>query len=178
MSNVARENNLMRIVLVALLLCLGAGLSLSRAQVPSEIAGAVAYTEVIRFDYTKDGIRNPVQFWIEFKGRTALGKPGEPGYRPAEGALWYYLFDVDKKQKVANWLMGFTMMEGPPPSGPYPMTNLVIDGNTARFEAFDMKWTVVDGGEGYAKDRVMVDDGFKPKYMKIYGGDIMIGSPK
>ena len=24
-----------------------------------------------------------------------------------------------------------------------------------------MKWTVVDGGEGYAKDRVMVDDGFQ-----------------
>jgi hypothetical protein len=72
--------------------------------------------------------------------------------------------------------MGFTMMEGPPPSGPYPMTNLVIDGNTARFEAFDMKWTVVDGGEGYTQDRVTVDDGFKPRDMKMHDGDLRVGS--
>src|SRR5512135_3129516 len=90
----------------------------------AEISGAVAYTEIVRFDYTKDGIRNRVQFWLEFKGRPAVGKPGDPGYQPEEGAIWYYLYDVEKKQKVANWLMGFNMMEGPPPSGPYPMTNI------------------------------------------------------
>jgi hypothetical protein len=56
------------------------------------------------------------------------------------------------------------------------MTNLVIDGNTARFEAFDMKWTVVDGGEGYTQDRVTVDDGFKARDMKMYDGDIRVGS--
>ncbi len=141
----------------------------------SEITGAVAYTEIVRFDYTKDGTRNRVQFWLEFKGRPAVGKPGEPGYQPEEGTIYYYLYDVDNNKKVANWLMGFNMMEGPPPSGPYPMTNLVIEGNTARFEAFDMKWTIVDGGEGYAKDRVTVDDGFRPRDMKMYDGDLRIG---
>lgn len=141
----------------------------------SEITGAVAYTEIVRFDYTKDGTRNRVQFWLEFKGRPAVGKPGEPGYQPEEGTIYYYLYDVDKNKKVANWLMGFNMMEGPPPSGPYPMANLLIEGNTARFEAFDMKWTIVDGGEGYAKDRVTVDDGFRPKEMKMYDGDVRIG---
>ena len=31
----------------------------------------------------------------------------------------------------------------------HPATNIVISGNTATFEAFRMKWTVVDGGRGY-----------------------------
>jgi hypothetical protein len=116
-----------------------------------------------------------VQFWLEFKSRSAFGKPGDPDFKPAEGAIYYYLYDVDKKERVSNWLMGFSMMGGPPPSGPYPMTNIVIEGNTARFEAFNMKWTVVDGGEGHAKDRVTVDDGFKPRSMKTYDGDLRIG---
>lgn len=135
----------------------------------------MAYTEIVRFDYTKDGIRNPVQFWLEFKGRTAVGKQGEPGYQPAEGSVWYYLYDVEKKQKVTNWLMGFNMMEEPPPSGPYPMTNLTITGHTARFEAFTMKWVVVDGGEGHSRDRVTVDDGFRPRDMRMYDGDVRVG---
>lgn len=157
-----------------LLMFVAAGLA--GAEEPSQISGAVAYTEVMRFDYTKDGIRNRVQFWLEFKGRSAMGKPGDPGHRPEEGAIWYYLYDIDKKQRVSNWLMGFSMTDGPPPSGPYPMTRLVIDGNTARFEAFGMKWTVVDGGEDYAKDRVMVDDGFRARDMKMYDGDLKVGS--
>jgi len=156
-----------------LLMFVAAGLA--GVEEPSQISGAVAYTEVMRFDYTKDGIRNRVQFWLEFKGQLAIGKPGDPGHQPEEGAIWYYLYDIDKKQKVSNWLMGFSMMDGPPPSGPYPMSRLVIDGNTARFEAFGMKWTVVDGGEGFQKDRVTVDDEFKPRDMKIYDGDLKVG---
>ncbi len=163
----------MKTLFVCLLLILGAA-SFVTAESSPGISGAVAYTEVVRFDYTKDGVRNRVQFWLEFKGRAAVGKTGDPGYRPEEGAIYYYLYDVDRKKEVANWLMGFNMMEGPPPSGPYPMTNLVIEGNTARFEAFDMKWTIVDGGESYVKDRVIVDDGFQPRDMKIYDGDLRI----
>jgi hypothetical protein len=72
--------------------------------------------------------------------------------------------------------MGFSMMEGPPPSGPYPMNNIDIRGNTATFTAFGMKWTIIDGGEGYAKDTVKIDDGFSVKDMKMYGGDLSIVS--
>jgi hypothetical protein len=165
----------MRTLLVCLLLLLSTAHS-AIAEEPRGISGAVAYTEVMRFDYTKDGIKNRVQFWLEFKGRPASGKPGEPDAKPEEGSIYYYLYDVDKKEKVSNWLMGFSMMEGPPPSGPYPMSNLVVQDNTARFEAFGMKWTVVDGGEGYAKDRVTVVDGFKPREMKMYGGDLRVVS--
>ena len=140
----------------------------------TEITGAVAYTEMIQFDYTKDGIRNRVQFWLEFKGRPALGKPGDAGYKPESGAIYYYLVDMDNKKQVDNWLMGFSMMEGPPPSGPYPMTGIEIRGNMAMFTAFDMLWTVIDGGEGYAKDTVKIDDGFRTREMKLYGGDFQI----
>ncbi len=164
----------MKTLLVCLLLIFGA-VTHGIAEQPTAISGVVAYTEVMRFDYTKDGIRNQVQFWLEFGGRPAVGKIGDPDFKPEEGAIYYYLYDVDRKEKVSNWLMGFSMMEGPPPSGPYPMTNIVIKGDTATFEAFGMKWTIMDGGEGYAKDRVTVDDGFRPREMKVYDGDIRIG---
>ena len=141
---------------------------------PGEISGAVAYTDVIRFDYTKDGIRDRVQFWLEFKGKTAVGVAEEPGYVPEEGTIFYYLLDLDNNKKVTNWLMGFSMVSEPAPSGPYPMKNLVIDGNTARFEAFNRQWTVKDGGLGFEKDTVLVDDGFKPKPLKLYGGDVTV----
>jgi hypothetical protein len=165
----------MRALFVCFVLLLCAAHSVIAAE-PAGISGAVAYTEIIRFDYTKDGIKNRVQFWLEFKGQSAAGKPGEPDVKPGEGAIYYYLYDVERKEKVSNWLMGFSMMEGPPPSGPYPMTNLVIEDSTARFEAFGMKWTVFDGGEGYAKDRVTVDDGFKPRDMKMYDGNLKVVS--
>lgn len=142
----------------------------------TEFIGAVAYTETIQFDYTKDGNRNRVQFWLEFKGSPAIGNPGDAGYKPESGSIYYYLVDVEKKKKVDNWLMGFSMMEGPPPSGPYPMENIDIRGNTATFTAFGMKWTVIDGGGDYTKDQVKIDDGFSVKDMKLYGGDMRVSS--
>jgi hypothetical protein len=165
----------MKTLFICLLLILGTA-NFAIAEPPHGISGAVAYTEIMRFDYTKDGVKNRVQFWLEFKGRPAVGKPGDPDFTPEEGAIHYYLYDIDKKKKVANWLMGFSMMEGPPPSGPYPMTNIVIEGNTARFEAFGMKWIVIDGGENFAKDRLTVDDGFQKKQMRTYGGDLQVVS--
>ena len=63
--------------LVLAILALPAG----GADVP-ELRGGVAYTGVHRFDYNKDGNRNRVQFFLIFKARPAVGKKGEPGYRP------------------------------------------------------------------------------------------------
>lgn len=142
----------------------------------NEISGAVAYTEKVLFDYTKDGVRNHVQFWLEFKGSPALGDRKDAGYKPESGAIHYYLVDMDNKKKVDNWLMGFSMMEGPPPSGPYPMNNIDISGNRATFTAFGMTWTVLDGGEGYTKDTVTINDGFSTRQMKLHGGDLRIVS--
>lgn len=161
----------MRIALVSGILALAGSAS---AQ-PSALSGAVAYTEVLRFDYDQDGETSRVQFWLEFKGRPAAGNPGEEGYQGEEGAIFYYLADLDRKIQVPKWHMGFSMMEEPPPSGPYPMKNVSIEGRTARFEAFGMKWVVFDGGEGHEADRVTVDDGFRSKTMKTYGGDLRVG---
>jgi hypothetical protein len=142
------------------------------------ITGAVAYTDVLRYDYTGDGKRNRVQFWLEFEGRTALGAPGQPGYAPAAGTIRYFLKDVDDGTKVLKWRQGLDMA-GAPRDAPLPMTNLSIEGNTARFEAFGMKWTVVDGGDGYASDRIVVDDGYKTlDTKKLYGGDVRVGPMK
>jgi hypothetical protein len=165
----------MKILLAALICQLVVCSDLASAQ-QTEINGAVAYTETMQFDYRKDGIRNRVQFWLEFKGSPALGKPGEAGYNPESGAIYYYLVDMDNKKQVDNWLMGFSMMEGPPPSGPYPMNNIDIKGNMATFAAFGMTWTVIDGGDGYSKDTVTIDDGFSTKDMKLHGGDLRIVS--
>src|SRR5512139_1362842 len=60
-----------------------------------EITGAVAYTDVLRYDYTGDGKRDRVQLWMEFSGRTAVGAPGDPGYQPESGSIRYYLQDAD-----------------------------------------------------------------------------------
>lgn len=140
----------MKILLAALFCQLVFCSHLALAQ-QTAINGAVAYTEIMQFNYRKDGIRNRVQFWLEFRGNPTVGKPGETAYKPESGSIYYYLVDVDNKKTVDNWLMGFSMMEGPPPSGPYPMTGIEIRGNTAMFTAFGMKWTVIDGGEGYTK---------------------------
>ena len=45
-------------------------------------------------------------------------------------------------------------------------------------EAFRMKWTIVDGGPGFEKDSVTVDDGFRAKPLKLYAGDLTIGTVK
>jgi hypothetical protein len=161
-------------VLIVLLSMLTAASAAERM----EITGAVAYTDVLRYDYTGDGKRNRVQLWMEFSGRPAIGAPGDPGYQPESGSIRYYLQDADTGTKVMKWRQGLDMA-GAPKDAPLPMTNIRIAGNTARFEAFGMKWTITDGGEGYEKDKIVVDDGYKTlETKKLYGGDVRIGPPK
>jgi hypothetical protein len=150
-----------------------------RAQGPLlELSGAVSYTAVYRFDYNKDGHRNPVRFFIEFKAVPAAGSEGQPGYRPESGWVHYYVFDEEKQQRVEKWLEGFTMLNADAVAAHHPATNIAISGHTATFEAFQMKWTVVDGGPGFESDTVTVDDGFRKKAMKLYAGDLVIAPAK
>jgi hypothetical protein len=163
-----------RILLAAV--CCGLALPGLAAAAPPSLSGAVAYTDVLRFDYDQDGVTSQVQFWLEFKGTPAGASPAAADGPPPGGEVRYYLVDLDKKVSVPKWHQGFSMAAEPAPSGPYPMKGLAIEGATARFEAFGMKWTVVDGGQGYAQDWVTVDDGFKPSVMKLYGGDLQVES--
>lgn len=157
--------------LVALLAPAGTAL----AQQPLQLTGSVSYTTVYRFDYTKDGHKNAVRFYIELKLRPAVGKEGEPGYRAEEGYVHYYVYDIEKQQRVENWLQGFGMLNHDAVAAHHPATNIVINGNTATFEALRMKWTVVVGGKGYESDSIMVDDGFRQKPLKLYAGGLTIG---
>ena len=59
---------------------------LSAAQL-QEITGAAAYTEAVQFDYTKNGTRNNVQFWLEFTGSPSIGAPEDPGFKPDHNFL-------------------------------------------------------------------------------------------
>ncbi len=159
-------------LVAALLAPLASAPAASGAEVP-EMKGGVAYTGVHRFDYNKDGNRNRVQFFLIFKARPAVGKMGEPGYQPEEGTLTYRVYDLDTGKQVDNWANGFNM--GFPPSDrPYPLTDIVIDGKTATFEGMGMRWTVVDGGEGYEKDTVETDDGVRKRKMRTYAGDLKV----
>lgn len=142
------------------------------------VKGAVAYSDVMRYDYTGDGKKNRVRFWLEFDGHSAVGKPGEPSYKPAAGSVRYLLKDDDDGTKVVKWRRGLDM-EGAPKDTPFPMTDLVFDGKTARFDAFGMRWTVVDGGEGYQHDSIVVNDGFRTtEPMKLYAGNVWVGPAK
>jgi hypothetical protein len=125
----------------------------------------------MRFDYDRTGEVNNVQFWAEVNGRPAIGEPGDPGYQPEEGLVTVYLLDVDSGEKVQSWLE-FSMAIAP--RNPAAMSNISIEGNTARFEANGLKWTIVDGGEGYEHDRVIVDDGVRQREPRLYGGDLRV----
>ena len=37
-----------------------------------------------------------------------------------------------------------------------------------------MKWTIVDGGEGFEKDTVETDDGVRKRKMRTYAGDLKV----
>jgi hypothetical protein len=142
---------------------------------PMIVKGELAYTDVLRYDYTGDGKRNRVRFWLAFDGHSAIGKEGEPGYEPASGTMRYFLRDDDDGTKVLKWRGGLDML-GLPKDTPMQMTDLRFEGKTVRFEAYGMQWTLVDGGRGYASDQVIVNDGFRTSEIKkLYAGDLWIG---
>ena len=151
-----------------------------QAQQPEVVVvkGEVAYTDILRYDYTGNGKRNRIRFWLEFDGRAAMGTPGAPGYRPAAGTMRYFLRDEDDGTKVVKWRGGLDM-QGVPKDAPVPMTDIEFDGKTVKFEAFGMRWTITDGGDGYRRDRITVDDGFRAGIVtRLYAGDVWVGPAK
>ena len=162
-----------RLVVAVLALC-----ALPVAAEEMVVKGAVAYTDILRYDYTGDGKKNRIRFWMEFLGHSAVGQPGEPGYKPAAGTVRYFLRDADDGTKVVKWRQGLDMA-GVPRDQPFPMTNIEFDGRTVRFEAFGMRWAVTDGGEGYENDRIIVNDGFRTSEVtKLYAGNVWVGPAK
>jgi hypothetical protein len=168
----------MRIALAALALCVLSAVASSVGAQELVVKGAVAYTDILRYDYKGDGKRSPVRFWMEFDARSAKGQPGTPGYQPASGSMRYFLRDEDDGTKVMKWRHGLDM-EGAPKDVPVPMSDIEFDNKTAKFEAFGMRWTITDGGDDYRSDRITVNDGFRTSTItKLYAGDLWVGPPK
>ena len=79
----------------------------------------LAYTEVIAFDYDRDGTRDRVQFWLIIEAHPASGEPGTAGAVPESGSVRYFVYDVERKRRIDDWLMGFNM-GFPSPASPTP----------------------------------------------------------
>jgi hypothetical protein len=141
---------------------------------PLGVIGSAPVSAVVRLDYQRDGVIDNVQFWIHVDARAAVGTPDTAGYVAGSGTLRYFMLDVERRETVENWTLPLDM-SGQAPDREAPVTDLVVDGRTATFEAFGMRWRVVDGGEGAALDTVEIDDGFRKKTPKFTAGDFRVG---
>ena len=170
----------MRVWLVAavLLLAVASGAGMRAGQEAASLKAPylraeVAFSDVLVFDYDRDGTRDRVQFWFALEGEPAIGKPGEAGARPESGSVSYFVVDVDRKIRIKDWLMGFNM-GFPAPGEPHPITNISITGRTARFELRGAAWTITDAGDTWEKDTIEVKDSAGARPGRFYGGDFRV----
>jgi hypothetical protein len=143
--------------------------------VPSSLHGELAFSDVIAFDYNRDGTLDRVQFWIEIRGEQAIGEPGSPGARPESGSVNYFVVDRASKRRIDDWLLGFNMGGGFPVAGePYPLTDISITDRTARFGLNGTTWTIVDRGKTWKKDKIEIETGGRKREGRFYGGDVTV----
>jgi hypothetical protein len=134
----------------------------------------LAYSEPIAFDYDRDGKPNRVQFWIEIEARPA---PGEPGTEVEGGSLKYFVYDLESKRRIDNWMAGFTLTMGgdfPRPGEAYPLTNVRIEGRTAHFDFNGATWTLTDGGPSWKTDPIEIRDYRGTRKARFLGGDVRV----
>jgi len=167
------QNFLLRILIIALAF---AGLTVpvlaADASRPT-LSGSVAYAEPMQFDYDKDGTTNDVQLWSDFEIQPAVGKEGEPGYLPEVGYLRRYMKDLALNAPVIGY-SNFNMLPDNPLGDKVPVNAITISGSTATFTAGDAVFTMVDGGQGFERDSIIVNDGIREYPVSLFGGDIVI----
>lgn len=140
---------------------------------PPYLSGELAFSEILSFDYDRDGTRDKVQFWIVVEGQPAVGKDGEPGARPESGSIRYFVYDVERGKKIKDWLMGFNM-GFPVADEPHPITHITVSGRTATFELRGATWTITDAGDTWDKDTIELKDASGVKKGRFYGGDFRV----
>jgi hypothetical protein len=169
----------MRVWLVAVTLLAGvlAGLIHAGQEPPPRQApylwGEVAFSEVLVFDYNRDGTRDRVQFWITIEGQPAVGKPGDAGARAESGSIRYFVVDVATGKRVKDWMIGFNM-GFPVPEEPHPITDISVKGRTAQFELRGATWTITDGGDTWDKDTIELKDASGVRKGRFYAGDFRV----
>ncbi len=145
------------------------------APAPASFSGQLAFSDTIVFDYDRDGTPDRVQFWIDLEGLQAIGAAGDPGSREGSGSVSYFVFDVERQQRIDNWLLGFNMGGGFPVAGePYPITDISINGHTVRFKLTGSTWTISDNGDTWEKDSIEIDTGGRKRQGRFYGGDVTV----
>jgi hypothetical protein len=130
------------------------------------LKGEVFYSEPLRFDYDKDGLKNNVvmasQFFIKQK------KDGS-----YDGYIQRYLYDIDKG-KAIKWYMKKNMLSEPPIGIDTAVKNVKQEGKIVTFDSGMLHYSMTDGGEGYISDKIIVSDGIRTKQVVMFGGDIEI----
>lgn len=145
---------------------------------PASFSGELAFSETIAFDYDRDGTPDRVQFWIELAGRPASGEPGKIGSEPENGSVSYFVLDLERNERIDDWLLGFNMAGGgggfPVAGQPYPLTDIRIAGRTVQFKLQGSTWTITDGGDSWDKDTIEIETGGRKRAGKFYGGDVTV----
>jgi hypothetical protein len=156
------------------------GVLLAQEKAPPPPAAApslhaeLAFSQTIVFDYDRDGKANRVQFWIELEAHPA---PGEPGPEAESGSMKYFVFDLESKRRIDNWMLGFNMSMGggfPKAGESYPLTNVRIEGRTARFDFSGAAWTLTDVGDSWKADTIEIRDYRGTRKARFYGGDVRV----
>ncbi len=130
------------------------------------LKGEVFYSEPLRFDYDKDGIKNSVVMASKFFIKALKGG----GY---DGYIQRYLYDIDKK-KAVTWYAKKNMLSEPPIGIDTEVHNVKYEGKTVAFDSGTWHYTMTDGGEGYISDKIIVTDGIRTKQVKMFGGDVEV----
>jgi len=137
------------------------------------LVGEVAYSELMKFDYDRDGRINDVQFWVSFDIKPAVGKEGEPGYRPETGNILRYMKDVELGGPVKEYNQ-FNMLPDTPLGKAVPVSNIAISGDSVTFTMKGVHFTVKVKGSETTQDSIMVNDGIKEYPVPIFDGKLRI----
>ena len=130
------------------------------------LKGEVFYSEPLRFDYDKDGVKNNVVMASKF----FIKQKTDSRY---DGYIQRYLYDIDKK-KAVTWYAKKNMLSEPPVGIDTAIKNVKQDGKTVTFDSGTWHFTMTDGGEGYISDKIIVNDGIRTKQVEMFGGDVEI----
>lgn len=133
--------------------------------------GKIAYSLPMTFDYDKDGTANNIVMGAHlFIKKTKDGK--------YKGFLERGLYDIDKKISI-SWYLQRALLQQAPMVRDITVKNVEQNGTTIKFDIENARFTVIDGGKGHVRDKVVVDDHIKePKIVKLYDGDIEVFPPK
>lgn len=142
---------------------------------PPYFVANLAYSEPMVFDYDRDGVLDRVEFWVHIQGHPAVGEPGTPGHVPEAGSLSYFVYDLERKKKVENWLIGFNM-GFPVAEKQYDIETIQVTGREARFVFQDAAWTLTDGGSDVRQDAIQIKDQRGSRDARFFGGDVRVVS--